>query len=185
MRPQDLKSKAEFLAVTPHGIRARYVSGCRCDLCRKANTEYAVKRERIKKLGGWNGLVSAKNARKHILQLAKKGVGRRSISDISGIPESTIIKIKNKERLNIRKATETAILSVSLDFITDATLVDARPVWKKINKLKRVFKEEDIAKLLGYKNSYLQFRKRFVTAKTALRVERFYNRVFNAITYES
>lgn len=39
-RPIDLPSMEHW----PHGVRARYVCGCRCDLCRRANTEYARER---------------------------------------------------------------------------------------------------------------------------------------------
>lgn len=40
MRPADLPPADSW----PHGVRARYVSGCRCNACRAANTAYARQR---------------------------------------------------------------------------------------------------------------------------------------------
>lgn len=43
MRPADLPTADHW----PHGVRARYVSGCRCDACRAANTAYARERAAV------------------------------------------------------------------------------------------------------------------------------------------
>jgi hypothetical protein len=39
------RSKAE------HGTRSKYVGGCRCDGCRKANSDYQSERQRLKRQG--------------------------------------------------------------------------------------------------------------------------------------
>jgi hypothetical protein len=63
-------------AQSPHGTRARYVAAwCRCLLCRAANSRYNCDRDVAKRAGDYRGLVSAQEARDHILALGKKGSG--------------------------------------------------------------------------------------------------------------
>lgn len=77
MRPVDLPPAERY----PHGKRARYVAGCRCDECRKANREYAKARERKQNKGEWNGLVPAGPVRKHILAVTKDALNDAKLLD--------------------------------------------------------------------------------------------------------
>ncbi len=52
MRPADLPPADRYA----HGTRARYVSGCRCDDCRRANRLYERARYAARAGGDWNGL---------------------------------------------------------------------------------------------------------------------------------
>lgn len=70
MRPHDLPSAAALAKDKPHGTRLRYMAGCKCMLCRAANSRYETERAAARKNGDWNGLVSAIHARRHILKLS-------------------------------------------------------------------------------------------------------------------
>ena len=62
---RGLKPASELAAKRPHGDRLRYVAGCRCDLCRKANSTYERERQKARAAGDWNGIVDAAKARQH------------------------------------------------------------------------------------------------------------------------
>lgn len=61
---RGLKPAAELAKVRPHGTRLKYVGGCRCDACRSANSAYERDRQLARKHGDWNGLASARRARR-------------------------------------------------------------------------------------------------------------------------
>lgn len=166
----------ERCKLLPHGLRARYMAGCRCLPCRAANSSYECERAAARKRGEHNGLVSAAKARAHILKLAKKGVGYKQVADASGVGNLIVSQIRNGKRLRIRANTERRILAVSADAIGDRALVDAAETWRKIERLIEDggFSKAEIARRMGYKSQALQFRKTRVTAATALKVERFY-----------
>ena len=148
------------------------MGGCRCVPCRAANSRYEVQRAALRKQGLGNGLTSAKPARDHLLMLSKMGVGRRAVSDAAGVPQSTITKIKNLRRTQIRKDTERRILSVGISAAKDRALIKAKPVWKLIAALlEGGFTRRSLARRLGYKSS-LQFRKGRITVINAMKVIR-------------
>ena len=43
-RPRAARNSGEVLEGVEHGLRSSYNKGCTCDLCRKANREYAAQR---------------------------------------------------------------------------------------------------------------------------------------------
>lgn len=170
-----------------HGTRASYVTGCRCALCRRANCQYQLQREKAQRSGEWtyNGLVPAEAARKHLLKLAKQGVGRRTVSSVTAIPQSTILKIRDGDRRNIRAKTERAILNVSKDAAHGAARIDASPTWRIINRLlERGMTKRSIAKALGYAQQ-LQLNKNKVTAANALKVRVFAENLVRAARQEA
>jgi hypothetical protein len=175
---RGLRPVAELAADKEHGCRLRYLAGCRCVPCRAANSRYETERNVARRAGDWNGLVSAKQARKHILKLSRAGVGQNALSDVSGVARSIIARIRRGEKLKIRKRTETAILSVSSGAVSGGALVSAKPTWVLINRLlTEGFTKSEIAHRLGKKNPALQIRKDRITAKTAADVERLYRRI--------
>jgi len=158
-----------------HGTRACYVTGCRCVLCRRANCQYQLQREKEQRRGEWtyNGLVSADAARKHLMKLSKQGVGRRTVASITALPQSSIAKIRSGTKRHIRAKTEQAILKVSRDAAHGAALIDAAPTWRIINRLLgRGMSKRAIAKALGYAQQ-LQLNKNKITAFNALKVRAF------------
>jgi hypothetical protein len=161
-----------------HGIRARYVSGCRCDECRKANREYGRLRAKAIIFHGKNDLVVAQRARTHLLILSRNGVGRRAVAAASDVSETVLTEIRSMRKLSIRRATETRILSVTAEAIANHGLIDARRTWNQINHLLREgFTKAELARRLGYKSHALQLNPETITAINATRIDRFYRQI--------
>lgn len=157
----------------PHGTRARYVAGCRCEACTTANTAYGKEVYRRHRAGETNPIVLAETARKHIKKLSKHGVGNRSIAEVSGVRYRTISLIRSGEQLRIRKSAEIAILNVGTDAATGRALIDAKPTLKVLDELvERGYSKAQLARWLGFKHPDLQIRGPRVTAETAAKVRR-------------
>lgn len=170
MRPTDLPPADSY----PHGIRARYTSGCRCQPCRAANAAYQRKRAVAKVWHGPNGLVSVEAVRRHLLTLSRKGVGRRTVALVARVPQSMLSKIVRGDRHLIRVYTERRILAVN-ESSRRAGRVDAKRTWRLIHELlEEGFTRAEIARRMGYARPALQFRRGQVLAKTALKVEQFH-----------
>jgi transcriptional regulator with XRE-family HTH domain len=178
MRPSHLKSAAILSADKPHGTRVKYMGGCKCMLCRAANSRYQTEREAAKKAGDWNGIVEAKRARRHLQRLSLQGVGRRAVADACDVGLTILSEIRTGKRLRIRRRTERAILGVTADAVSGGALVDADPTWKQINKLlEEGFTRAEIARRLGLDSPRIQFNRFEVTARTKMRVDRFYRTI--------
>jgi hypothetical protein len=175
---KGLKSILELSKNRSHGDRLRYMAGCRCVPCRAANSRYECERLAARKAGDWNGCVSAAKARKHLEKLSRQGVGRNSICEASGVARSIVARIKNGKKKLIRRRTETKILAVTADARADHSIVPAARTWRLINRLlQEGFSKAEIARRLGRQTPALQIRKDFILARTAVAVERLYNRV--------
>lgn len=173
----DLPSKERLATRHPHGTRVRYVAGCRCAECRRANTQYALKREQEKRKGNWNGIVSAARARRHIGALSRAGVGRRAISLKSGVSQTILQGIKTGRRKNLRAESERRILTVRMEDVSPHALVPARQTWKLLERLMAMgMTKTEIASRLGGKGKRpaLQIQKNFVLKETAERVEQLF-----------
>src|SRR5436189_1819783 len=101
-----LKSVQELAEKRPHGDRIRYMGGCKCVPCRAANSRYETERAAARRRGEWNGIVSAAGAQRNLRRIADRGIGRRTVSDITGIAQSTLQKIKTGEKRNLRAMNE-------------------------------------------------------------------------------
>jgi len=173
MRPPDMTDLAVLRERHPHGTRVRYMTGCKCMLCRAANSRYSTERSRAIKAGDWNGIVSSDRARAHLLMLSRHGVGRYVVADACGLSPRLIAEIRSGRQRNMRSRNERRILSVTAEARGAGTLVHAGPVWVQINRLLREgFTKGQLARRLGNKTAALQIRRHVVTAKTAMRVEK-------------
>lgn len=156
-------------------------------LCRAANSRYSCARAEKCRQGLSNNLIPASRARSHLLRLSKKGIGRRTVEIETGIPHSSLQKIKNKTKIQIREDTERRILAVNVNAARGKALIDATPTWKLISKLyKEGFTPESLGKRLGYKTR-IQFRKgiyALITARNAVKVRRVFNLVVNSVGVE-
>jgi hypothetical protein len=85
MNLDSLRTAADLSATKPHGTRLKYMGGCKCMLCRAANSRYETERAVARKNGDWNGIVDARAARRHILKLSKAGVGYKSVADAASV----------------------------------------------------------------------------------------------------
>jgi hypothetical protein len=177
-RPFGLAPAAVLGAGRPHGDRLRYMAGCHCEECRRGNREYEKQRMAARRAGDWNGLVPAARAREHLLALRAAGVGRRQVSDASGVAEVIVQQIGTGSRTNIRARTERRILAVTSQAIGDKALVDAAATWKLLNQLlKWGYTKARLARELGYERPALQLGRSQVTARTAYDVERLHERL--------
>jgi len=179
MRPADMIALDVLAERHPHGTRVRYIAGgCKCMLCRAANSRYECDRAKARASGDWNGIIPAVRARAHLLLLARHGIGRRLASDISGVSAFILGQIKNGRKRNIRARTERRILAVTKEARAARTLVEAGPVWTQINRLLREgFTKSALARRLGSraKTPALQLNGHVVTAQNAMRVERLHS----------
>lgn len=175
---KGLKSAAELSADKPHGNRLKYLGGCRCIPCKAANSRYQSERLLAQKNGETNRIISAIEVRGHLLRLSAKGVGSRTVSDISGVGRTTITLISRGQRKQCRESVAKAILAVSSDVTNDATVINAAATHRRIRSLlNEGFTKTELAKRLGYKTGHLQFQKKVITARNAMKVERFYNQI--------
>jgi hypothetical protein len=155
------------------------MAGCKCVPCRAANSRYETGRDRMRKLGLWNGLVSARTARRHIHKLSRAGVGYKTVARVSGVSCSVMFKIRSGRRKQIRALTEKRILGVSKSDVRGGALVPAAATWRRIDwLLEEGFTRTRIAALLGSKAKVpaLQLRRDRVTAISARKVAEIWRR---------
>lgn len=174
-RPTDLPFTEHFQQM-PCGSRAKYSgAGCRCMLCRAANSRYETMRAAARKRGEWNGLVSADRARAHLLALSTLGVGYKSVAAAANVSRTSLMEIRAGRKLQLRRESERRILDVDASCVADGALVDARPAMRLIRRLLREgYPALRLCRFLGYKGQGLQFRDRWMTARNAQRIERLY-----------
>lgn len=161
----------------PHGVRARYCAGCRCDECRRANREYEQTRMRARAGGDWNGIKPAAAARAHLLKLRRQGVGLRMVADATGVARSILQDILQRKRVRIRARTERKILGVTTAVRGDGALVSAGDTWQRIGwLLEEGFTKRQLSKMLGQSGQALQLGRERVTVRNAAKVERVWRR---------
>jgi hypothetical protein len=182
-RPHDLPSPEAFAARKEHGTRTRYASGCRCPACREANNAYARLVGKRVRAGLGDPLVDAARARRHLERLSRAGVGRRTVSDVAGVPSSSLGDIRRGVKVHVRRSTERKILSVGRDCLTDAKCVSGDATRKRIAwLLEQGYTRTALAAYLGSKakTPALQIAKHgHVTARTRARVEKLVRDVKN------
>jgi hypothetical protein len=160
----------------PHATRARYAGGCRCMLCRAANSRYESTRLQARRNGDWNGIVSAAEARVHMAMLSRRfGIGRHTVAAATGVSDSVLWGIITATRPRCRARTARLILAVDADARADRALVSAKPTWRIIHKLLKLgYTKMQLARWLGSKAKVpsLQLNPRRITARNASNVQR-------------
>lgn len=179
MRPDTLKSIEVLAAKNPHGTRVKYMGGCRCDLCRRTATRYESTRRNEVRNGRGNPIVNAAKAKNRILALRSRNIGRRLVSELSGIRQQTIQVIGAGKKIRIRRKTHTQIMAVPLDTVPQPhALIDATETWRLIRiLLSEGFTKAELARRLGRKGPALQINRETITVKTAHTVRVFFNRI--------
>jgi hypothetical protein len=181
MTQPDRFAKLKLFAQSkPHGVRARYVAGCRCDLCRAATNTYEKRRNKLRQTWDYNGIVPADTAREYLQRLSAKGIGRHSVAAASGISDSILFGIVSGDRPNCRARTERKILAVDESVRAGGSLVDARATWRKLDGLIRLgYTKTFLAQCLGLQGHppSLQFSRGRITYATAVRVEKLVKRI--------
>lgn len=175
---RGLRPVQELAASREHGDRLRYMAGCKCFDCRKANSNYETTRAVARENGDWNGLVSADRARAHLVALQRAGVGRRAISTAAGVAFSVVHEVRIGRKKMIRARTEKKLLAVTKAARAEGALVSAKRTWRLIEELvDEGYTRGFLAKQLGYEHQGLQFGKARVTGRIARDVERLHVRL--------
>lgn len=169
-----LRSAAELAADRPHGTRLKYMAGCRCADCRRANTDYETQRAKARRNGDWNGLVSTEPVRAHLAALAAAGVGLVPVADASGVRRAALMDIVHGRKQRIRARSASAVLAVTPAVAADRALVDAAPTWRMLDELiADGHTRAELARQLG-KQRALQLKRTTVTVRNAHEVQRLY-----------
>jgi hypothetical protein len=127
-----------------------------------------------------NDLVSAAPARRHLLSLARAGIGRRSVQAACDVADSILGAIRSGARHQVRRQTLARILAVTPDARADHALVPAARTWRWIRRLlDEGYTRQDLARALGSKaeRPALQLHRGHVLARTEARVGRLYRRL--------
>ena len=178
MRPSDLTSVEVLADRHPHGTRVRYMTGCKCMLCRAANSRYETERALARKNGDWNGIVSAEPLRDYLRQLSRRGVGYKSVAAAADVSKTTLAAVLAGRKRHVRARTFRRCMEVGVDAIADHALVKARPTWAKVHRLlNEGFSKAEIARRIGKQMPALQLGRETITAINASRVERLYRTV--------
>jgi hypothetical protein len=172
---RGLRPVAELGAERPHGTRLRYISGCKCFHCRRANSDYERERKAARENGDWNGIVPADQARDHLKSLSRAGVGKRAVAASSDICMTVLQDIRTGKKRQIRARTARKILAVTPAMVSDGALVKPGRTFRLIDELlEEGFSKAELARRLGYRNQALQFSRRRMTARNVARIERLY-----------
>lgn len=179
MAARGMRSAAELADGKPCGTRVRYYAGCRCQLCRKANSLYDAERQEARKRGEANGLVSAERARAHLKKLSAQGVGRKTAADAAKVAASVVGLVIDGQRTKIRAQTERRILAVTATTAADGSRRSARATWRMLDELIACGypKARLATEILGREVRSLQIGKRNVTLRNEALVRGVYERL--------
>lgn len=171
-----LKSHRVLGRRKPHGTRLRYLSGCKCWRCTKANRNYERERQKARAAGDWNGIVPAEKARRHLELLRTVGIGRRTVAQATGIAQSILTGIRSGKRRNLRARSERRILAVRKDALPGRTRIVIGPTRRLLRELYATgYTVSDLCECLGYKSRYsLQLQPSWITLTKARRIESLY-----------
>lgn len=178
MARRGLRPVADLASGRPHGDRLRYMAGCRCEACRKSNSQYERDRAAARKAGDWNGCVPAAKARAHMASLSAAGVGRRTVGEVTGVSDTVLTSIVTGRKTKIRALTERAIIQVTAQAAADRAYIDGAATWQMLDELiADGYTKAELARALGYVRPALQLRRDRVTARNAFEVARLYKRL--------
>lgn len=131
----------------------------------------------------WNGLVPADDVRRHLKKLSRQGVGYKSVAVAADVSKTTLEKILAGTKHRLRAQSARRVLAIDRDAKADHALVPAAPTWRRLNHLlSEGFTKTELARRLGSRarTPSLQFKGRYILARTVARVERFYRIVMAA-----
>lgn len=179
-RPADLPFTEHFQSL-PCGVRAKYVAGgCRCMLCRAANSRYETERAAARKRGEGNGLVDAAPIRAQLRRLSRQGVGYKSVAIAADVSKTVLQNVMTGRKHQVRARTVRRVLAVTKDAIADRALVPGARAHAMLERLlDEGFTKTELARRLGSKAKVpsLQLKARLLTARSASKVERLYRTV--------
>lgn len=160
-----------------HGLRAWW-RGCKCPVCRSAWSKYNYQRQRARKNGSYV-LVSAKRAQEHL----EKFESVWKLSKVSGINRSTLERIRDGVRHQIRPETEKKVLALTKEQLELAwpkhtgggSLIPARKAKELVEDLLvSGFTLPDLGRKANLKAPLRLLGKKYVRAWNAKRIEKIY-----------
>jgi hypothetical protein len=176
------------------GTRSRYNrKDCRCEDCTEAQRVYHADRRRQVAYGRWNPWVDAEPARKHLQELQAAGIGRRRLSELTGLDQANIWRIQHGQPKRgkqppkqIRQATAEAILAVSasLEMLAGTALVDATGSHRRVQALVAVgWSQRRLAVRLGISpaNFGTMMRRPRVLASKARAIRDLYEELWDTV----
>jgi len=159
----------------PHGVRARYTVGCRCQLCREANNAYEKMRAKERSAGRSNELVSAAEARAYMHEMSKLGLGRRAFHAASGVGDTTLQCVRSGAKTQIRRLTAERILNVGIEALKPHALVPAEVTHHLIKLLvANGYTKSKITQLMGLQSRGLQLKAELIVRRNADKLREIY-----------
>ena len=171
-----------------HGTRTAYTyHRCRCDQCTIANRDYNRNWQRTKARIRY-GLqpptpprwVDATEARQHLLWLASIGMGRRTVSELTGLSQGHVKKIRDGITTGCLPSTAQKILAVGRHQLPDNIRIDATRTLEQIDDiLAQGVSKVAIARIItgNPDTKALQVYGPQVSVRTAKRVDAMWRRV--------
>lgn len=169
----------------PHNY-ARYVAGCRCRTCQRANVAYENNRRRQVAYGRWQPFVDAEPVRQHIQRLRAAGMGQKRIAELACVSTNTIAKLlygpTPTRRVRPWTAEKLLAITLSVDLLRAAALVDATGARRRLQALVAIgWPMMELARRMDMAPStFSQFmRSRTVRAINSRRVWELYESMWN------
>jgi hypothetical protein len=128
----------------------------------------------------WNGLVPADPVRAHLRKLSRQGVGYKTVAAAADVSKTVLADVLFHGKSRLRAQAARRVLAIDREAIADHALVPAHRTWRRLRRLlNEGFTQKELARRLGStaRVPALQFKHDQVLAKTAVRVERFYQRI--------
>lgn len=85
-----MSEETQGLADCGRASNGRYASGCRCDACKAARSEYEKMRVRLRAYGRPTEFVDAEPVRAKVRQLQAQGYTYAEMARLAGVPKSTL-----------------------------------------------------------------------------------------------
>ncbi len=104
----------DYSTLCDHGTRARYVSGCKCLMCKAAASRYAVQRKLARSKGDTRELVDTGQLRDHLNRLHQGGMSHRAIAAAAGVSLPIVSGIRSGAKLRVRRHIAKKIQLVAL-----------------------------------------------------------------------
>ena len=187
--PLPPSSDVENVENRPHGLRSTYAHGCRCEACRKANSDYEKARCRrvaAEKMGGRpTRRVPVEEARWRIRRLLEMGYTMNELERVTGLSDTVLTGIHRRylnnhgvEKRWVNRSTIEALdraLDERTRNLADGLLVPADRTLAILRLMVEKLGRKGAARALGWSDSRLNnylynHRRRYVRLSTAREV---------------
>lgn len=175
-----------------HGTNSGYSThNCRCGPCTVAHRLYIREWQRKKRRQEYgfepvvNPYVDNTEAAEHLAWLSSVGVGRRTISERTGISATTLWKIQNRTHRRSKRSTISKILGVHVGIARPGSRVDAGPTWRLIDEmLAHGISKARISAEIGQNGRALQVGRHQVRRGTAKAIAEVHGRLLAPVLEE-